>query len=104
MPQYLITTVKTETSAKTLVIDTYNERIATHIAKYHRINYYYPYTLSSTSSTRSRVAKVENLAIINMPFVGWQQQSNVIKNLPFTTYGLNLKVIDLYSAYPELFL
>ena len=105
MPQYLVTTVDTETSPKTLIIDTYTERIATHIAKHHRVSYYYPYTLSSTSSTRSRVAKVENLAIINMPpFIGRQQQSNVIKSIPFTTYGLNLKVIDLHSAYPELFL
>ena len=104
MPQYLVTTVETETSATTLVIDTYTERIATHIAKYHRINYYYPYGFTSTNSKQSRVAKVENLAIINMPFVNWRQQRNVIKNLPFTTYGLNLKVIDLHSAYPELFL
>ena len=83
-------------------IVSYNENVEEHLVKYRRISFF---PGGSRTKSGMRVAKVVNIA---------QVDENHYKSAfgsfwafplaPFTTYGANLKYIDLQQEHPELFI
>lgn len=83
-------------------IVSYNENVEEHLAKYGRISFF-PGGYRTKSGMR--VAKSVNIAQVDEDH--YRSAFGSFWALPlasFTTYGANLKYIDLQQEYPELFI